>query len=175
MTTCSRDSLQGFWLPSSLEEWRTDCHVPCCLWFWLYLPFLLSISLSGVMVLPIACTCIGILVWSLLFHGTGSPFFEPWSFLFPCFPLPFLLLFWDRRGPSSSHQVFLSRLHADSVDFNLPMFPFRQFPATSSWVLHSAEYSVGTQQILNNHHSPLKKKRRGRRKKAATLEFCLSK
>lgn len=107
--------------------------------------------------------------------GTRTLFFEPRSFLFPCFPLPFLL-FWARPGPSSSHQVFLSRLHADSVDFNLLAFPFRHFPTASSRVLHSAEYSVGTQQILNNHHSPLKGgKKKKEREKAATLEFCLSK
>lgn len=101
--------------------------------------------------------------------GTRTLFFEPRSLLFPCFSLPFPLLFWARPGPSSSQQVVLGCLHADSVDFNLLMFPFRQFPTASSRVLHSAEYSVGTQQILNNHHSSLKGRKKKKERKQPLL------
>lgn len=132
---CSqRPDLRCLWPsgPPPLGPRKAD-HLPWCLCslnlFFLLLPSILPAECS----FPLASLGWEFSLLKLLFHPTASLRFEPHRFFLLILSLPFSLLFWDRCRESSSNQVFLSHVHAESLDFNLLTFPSRQFPASVPW------------------------------------------
>ena len=98
---------------------------------WIYSSFCPPCCLLKFLFLSISFTWVGALSSKADFstrlhpcHLNNTDFsFSPYHFLFCCS---------GTGAQSSSNQVFLSRLHAESTDFNLLTFPFRQFPTSSS-------------------------------------------